>query len=99
MNFVLSALKGVTMGKIITEYETKYNVGDVVVFEKNGTLEVGVIEGYYVEDHVFWFNIRISPTIVYTYTNGGDIGEHDIIGKIESELRDECCRVIGIKST
>ena len=85
------------MGKIIKEYETKYNVGDIVIFNKSGVLQVGVIEGYYVEDNIFWFNIRISPSTVYTYTNKGDIGEHDIIGKIEGELRDECCRVIGIE--
>lgn len=43
------------MGKIIKEYETKYNVGDVVIFNKIGFLQVGVIEGYYVEDNIFWF--------------------------------------------
>ena len=43
------------MGKVIKEYETEYEVGDVVIFEKHG-LEVGIIDGYYVEDNCFWFN-------------------------------------------
>lgn len=77
------------MGKIIKEYETKYEVGDVVIFYKDG-LHVGIVEGYYVENNIFWFNIRISPTIVYTYTNHGDIGEYDILGKVKDVLGNEC---------
>lgn len=48
------------MGKIIQEFETQYEVGDVVIFDKDG-LKVGIIEGYYVSDGNIWFNIRVSP--------------------------------------
>lgn len=77
------------MGKIIKEYVTQYEVGDIVIFYKDD-LHVGIIEGYYVEDNIFWFNIRVSPTLVYTYTNHGDISENDIIGKVESDLKKKC---------
>lgn len=77
------------MGKIIKEFETQYEVGDVVIFHKGG-LHVGIVEGYYIEDNIFWFNIRVSPTLVYTYTNHGDVGEHDIIGKINGDLEKQC---------
>ena len=56
-----------------------------VIFHKGG-LHVGIVEGYYVEDNIFGFNIRVSLTLVYTYTNHGDVGEHDIIGKIVGRL-------------
>ena len=81
------------MGKIVKEYETKYEVGDLVIFEKNG-LSGGIIEGYYVEEGNFWFNIRVSDSFVYTYSNGGDIAEWDIFGKVEGELREECYKWI-----
>ena len=84
------------MGKIIHEFETKYDIGDIVIFEKNDLLQVGIVEGYYEEGDTIWYNIRISKTCVYTYSNGGDIGEHDIIGKIEDSLKDECMKMIGI---
>lgn len=38
----------------------------------------------------FQINIRILPTLVYTYTNHGDVGEHDIIGKIDGDLEKQC---------
>lgn len=82
------------MGKIVKEFETKYNVGDVVIFEKFKNLEVGIIEGYYEEDHTIWYNIRISSTQVYTYSNGGDIAEFDIIGIIENDLKEICLNKI-----
>ena len=82
------------MGKIIKEYETIYDVGDIVVFEKNNKLEVGIIEGYYMDCDTFWFNIRTSSSNVYTYSNKGDIGEHDIIGKVESNLMANCRNAI-----
>ena len=86
-------LKGEYMGKIVHEYETEYEVGDLVIFKKNG-LEIGVIEGYYVDDGYFWFNIRVSPSTVYTYTNQGDISEGDILGKLNGELGNECRKYI-----
>lgn len=33
------------MGKIVVEFETDYNAGDVVIFEKNNRLMVGIVEG------------------------------------------------------
>ena len=82
------------MGTVIKEFKTKYNVGDVVIFRKNEKLEVGIIEGYYVDNDIFWFNIRISKNIVYTYTNHGDIGEHDIIGIVDDATKMICTDVI-----
>lgn len=82
------------MGKIIKEYETKYDAGDVVIFEKNDKLEVGIIEGYYVDDNIFWFNIRTSASNVYTYSNKGDICENDIIDKIEGDFAVKCINAI-----
>lgn len=78
------------MGKIIQEFETEYEVGDVVIFKHKHNLEIGIIEGYYVEDRIFWFNIRVSPAMVYTYSNEGDIMEADIRGKLEGELKEIC---------
>lgn len=86
------------MGKVIQRFETQYKAGDVVVFNKYN-IEVGVIEGYYVEDNVFWFNVRTSPDEVYTYTNNGDIGEHDIIGKLEGDIKEQCFDLITGKNS
>ena len=83
------------MGKIIKEYETEYNVGDVVVFEKNNILNVGIIEGYYVEDGNFWFNMRVNHECVYTYSNDGDVSEYDIIGVINDNLKEKCFQLIS----
>ena len=77
------------MGKIVVEFETDYNAGDVVIFEKNDRLMVGIVEGYYMEDNIFWFNIRVSSRYVYTYSNGGDIMESDIIGRVSEDLKEE----------
>ena len=82
------------MAKVIKEYETEYEVGDVVIFEKDDCLMIGVIEGYYVNDGNFWFNIRISPKYVYTYSNGGDIAEWDILGVVNNELKEKCLKYI-----
>lgn len=70
------------MGKISLELETEYNVGDYVAFRKDKVIFVGRIEGYYVEDGNFWFNIRVNSTFVYTYSNHGDIAEFDILFKL-----------------
>ena len=78
------------MAKVTQEYTTEYDVGDVIIFEKNGALLCGIIEGYYVEDHYFYFNVRLWGNYVLTYTNGGDVGEYDIVGKIENNLADSC---------
>jgi hypothetical protein len=78
------------MGKIIKEFTTEYDVGDVVIFKKNKILNVGIVEGYYEDDGCIWYNIRISPQFVYTYSNGGDIAEFDIIGTIDDNLKSKC---------
>ena len=83
------------MGKIVVEFETDYNAGDVVTFEKNNRLMVGIVEGYYVEDNIFWFNIRVSSKYVYTYSNGGDIMESNIIGRVSEDLKEELIRQIN----
>ena len=83
------------MGKIVVEFETDYNAGDVVIFEKNDRLMVGIVEGYYMEDDIFWFNIRVSSRYVYTYSNGGDIMESDIIGRVSEDLKEELIRQIN----
>lgn len=83
------------MGKIVVEFETNYNAGDVVIFEKNNRLLVGIVEGYYMEDNIFWFNIRVSSRYVYTYSNGGDIMESDIIGRVSEDLKEELIRQIN----
>ena len=81
------------MGKITLEFESKYEVGDVVIFnryrDKYG-LSIGIIEGYYIDHNcndTIWYNIRVSSTMVYTYSNEGDISESDIIGKLEGDLK------------
>ena len=81
------------MSKVIQKFETKYEKVDVVIFEKDG-LKVWIIEGYYVDDGTFWFNIRISSSMVYTYSNKGDIGEYDIIGKVDGILKERCAEEI-----
>ena len=83
------------MGKIVIEFETDYNAGDVVIFEKNNRLMVGIVEGYYIEDNIFWFNIRVSSRYVYTYSNGGDIMESNIIGRVSEDLKEELIRQIN----
>lgn len=70
------------MAKIKLEFETMYDRGDVVVFNKNGVLQVGIVTSYYVEDNCVWYDVAISSNSTYTYCNGGDIGEFDIIAKI-----------------
>lgn len=48
------------MGKIIEEYTSKYDVGDVVIFKTEKCLLLGIIEGYYIDhncDNSFWYVI------------------------------------------
>lgn len=76
------------MGKITMEINTNYDRGDIVIFEKDGMLVCGIIEGYYVDygaGRSIWYNMRTSKNNVFTYSNGGDIAEWSIIGKINSE--------------
>lgn len=75
--------------KITQEFETQYNVGDYVIFEKGDTLLVGIIEGFYLDDGNVWYNIRINYTTVFTYSNGGDIAEWWILCKLNKEQIDK----------
>lgn len=81
------------MGKAY--FESKYDAGDIVIFEKNKSLQAGIIEGYYYQDGNFWYNIRTSQSFVYTYSNGGDIGEFNIIGKLEGQLKEDSLETIN----
>ncbi len=88
--------RSILVGKIIETIETEYDRGDLVLFQKNG-FEAGIIEGMYVDHSAgcsVWYNIRTSKTNVYTYTNGGDIAEWDIIGKIEGALGEKVRNII-----
>lgn len=82
------------MAKFKISFESNYNVGDVVIFKKCGNLVVGTIEGYYLEDHIVWYNIRVSPKFMYTYSNGGDIADFDIVGVISDDLKSKCLDAI-----
>ena len=84
------------MGKLIEEHISEYDVGDVVIF-KHGMMFLGIIEGYYIDHNCgesFWYNIRVSRDEVFTYSHKGDIAEWDIVGKLNSELKDKCFELI-----
>ena len=74
------------MGKIYYDIETEYDRGDLVIFKKDRVLLVGIVEGYYVDNEAgnsIWYNIRVNEDLVYTFFNGGDIAEWDILAKID----------------
>ena len=74
------------MGKIKVEIETKYDIGDTVVFKKGDILNIGIIDGYHIgEDDrgIVWYNIRMNPQLVYSTSNISDIAERNILGKYE----------------
>lgn len=74
------------MAKIISEFETKYDRGDAVIFRYHDRLMVGIISGYYIDHDAgasIWYDIAINNTNVLNYAHGGDIAEWDIIGKID----------------
>lgn len=74
------------MGKIV--FKSKYEVGDVVAFEKNNRGFIGIVEGYYVDNSEFWYNIRLNNQYVLTYSNGGDVSESSILFKLTDEQTD-----------
>lgn len=74
------------MGKIVLE--SKYEAGDVVAFEKDNRGLIGIVEGYYVGNSEFWYNIRLNNRYVLTYSNGGDVGEESILFKLTDEQAD-----------
>lgn len=74
------------MGKIV--FKSKYEVGDVVAFEKNNRWFIGIVERYYVDHGEFWYNIRLNNRYVLTYSNGGDVSESSILFKLTDEQTD-----------
>ena len=82
------------MAKITIAYETEYNVGDVVLFKKYDYLLSGIIEGFHIDDRTFWFNMRTSKNFVYTYSNGGDIPEFNIVCKLPDDMAEKCRKMI-----
>lgn len=74
------------MGKIV--FKSKCEVGDVVAFEKNNRGFIGIVEGYYVDNGEFWYNIRLNNRYVLTYSNGGDVSESSILFKLTDEQTD-----------
>lgn len=77
------------MGQITITINTDYNKGDVVVFRKNAGLSIGIIEGFNVDsssNNNVWYNIRTTKDFIYTYTNGGDIAEFDIVNKFDGHI-------------
>ena len=81
------------MGKVIEEYTSQYDVGDVVVFSNSSRLFLVIIEGQYIDHNCgnsFWYNVRVNSNTVYTYSNHGDIAEWDIAGKLDNELKEKC---------
>ena len=74
------------MGEIV--FKSKYEVGDVVAFEKNNKGFIGIVEGYYIDTGEFWYNIRLNNRYVLTYSNGGDVGEESILFKLTDEQAD-----------
>lgn len=74
------------MGKIVLE--SKYEAGDVVAFEKDNRRLIGIVEGYYVDNSEFWYNIRLNNRYVLTYSNGGNVGEESILFKLTDEQAD-----------
>lgn len=62
-----------------------YEHGDVIIFKKNNQLNVGIIEGYYVEGDDILFTIRMSSKHIYSHSKGDNICMCDIVGRIEDE--------------
>lgn len=71
--------------KITQEYESAYDVGDFVAFKKDGLIYVGRIVGFNIDDGNFWFNIKVNKYKVFSYANGGDVAEWDIVFKLNEE--------------
>ena len=89
------------MGQYTVTYDCEYDVGDLVVFEKNNLLMVGIVEGFYVDTSAcesIWYNIRINKNEVFTYSNGGDVAEWEIRGVIkDADIAESVKRFIAGK--
>ena len=44
------------MGKVIEEYTSQYDVGDVIIFSNSSMLFLGIIEGYYIDHNCNFFH-------------------------------------------
>lgn len=86
------------MAKITMDFRSKYSAGDVVVFEKGDRLMVGIVVGINFDmknDNPIWYNIAVNKKCTYSFGNGGDVAEEDILGKIgDDTLRKDAVRVI-----
>ena len=71
--------------KITQEYESEYNVGDWVAFRKDKFIYVGQIVGFNIDDGEFWFNIKVNSAKTFSYGNGGDVAESNIVFKLNEE--------------
>lgn len=80
------------MRKITLNFETKYDVGNIVAFEKDDRFLIGVVIGYYYSDNSIWYNIQVDKDYIFTYLNGGDIYEEAIMFKLTHEQADEVKR-------
>ena len=69
------------MGKIIQAFTTKYEAGDVVIFQRDRKILCGIIEGHYVVDDYLYFNIRLWKDNVLTYSNGGAAANTTLSGR------------------
>lgn len=85
------------MGTIVQTFETEFDKGQVVVFKRDNRLLIGLVESCYVDmsaGQSIWYNIRTGKDNVYTYSNGGDIGEFDILLALEGEDAEKCKQVM-----
>lgn len=71
--------------KIVKEIETKYDKGDYVMFQKNNDCLCGQIVGFNLDNDYVWYNIQVNEGFTFTYSNGGDIAEWDIVCKLTPE--------------
>lgn len=80
------------MGKITLNFETKFDVDNIVAFEKNDRFMIGIVTGYYYSDNNIWYNIQVDKDYIFTYMNGGDIHEEAILFKLTHDQVDEVKR-------
>lgn len=67
---------------------SSYSAGDIVVFEKNGTLYVGMVVGMSFNirsEAPVWYSVSVNKKFTFNVGNGGEVPEEDIIGKISDE--------------
>lgn len=82
------------MGKIVQEFETQYDKGDVVIFKKGEQLRVGIIESYGEDDGYVWYAVRTGVNAVYSYSQGGDIPEWDIVDALPADIASPVAKIL-----